>query len=173
MTPALLSRFRSPRGSYLLSRFVRGILGNPLGLIGAGIIGMVIITAVLAPVIAPYDPVLVDLDVKLSAPALDHLMGTDQSGRDILSRVIWGSRPSLEVGILSVLIGMAGGICLGLLAGYYSGTVFEQLIMRSIDGLFSIPMLVWAIAVVGIVGVGPIAIGPLIFPNESKVILLV
>jgi peptide/nickel transport system permease protein len=148
-------------------------LNNPLGLLGAAIIAAVIIMALLAPIIAPYDPVLVDLDNKLSPPSVVHLMGTDQSGRDILSRVIWGSRPSLMVGVLSVAIGMTGGVCLGLLAGYYSGTVLEQVIMRLIDGLFSIPLLVWAIAVVGIVGVGPIEIGPVALPNEAKVILLV
>ena len=146
---------------------------NPLGLIGANIIGAVIIMALFAPVIAPYDPVLVDLDNKLGSPTTQHIMGTDQSGRDIFSRVIWGARPSLMVGILSVAIGMTGGVWLGLLAGYYSGTAVEQVIMRVIDGLFSIPLLVWAIAVVGIVGVGPIEIGPFILPNEAKVILLV
>jgi len=149
------------------------MLMNPLGLIGAGIIGAVIIMALFAPVIAPYDPLLVDLDNKLASPTTQHIMGTDQSGRDIFSRVIWGSRPSLMVGILSVAIGMTGGVWLGLLAGYYSGTAVEQIIMRVIDGLFSIPLLVWAIAFVGIVGVGPIEIGPFILPNEAKVILLV
>jgi len=129
--------------------------------------------ALFAQVIAPYDPVVVDLDNKLAAPTTQHIMGTDQSGRDILSRVIWGSRPSLMVGILSVVIGATGGVWLGLLAGYYSGTAVEQVIMRVVDGLFSIPLLVWAIAVVGIVGVGPIEIGPIILPNEAKVILLV
>ena len=170
---ALTQRLQPQRRAYFLLRLARGILNNPLGLLGAAIIAAVIIMALLAPIIAPYDPVLVDLDNKLSPPSVVHLMGTDQSGRDILSRVIWGSRPSLMVGVLSVAIGMTGGVCLGLLAGYYSGTVLEQVIMRLIDGLFSIPLLVWAIAVVGIVGVGPIEIGPVALPNEAKVILLV
>jgi peptide/nickel transport system permease protein len=129
--------------------------------------------AILAPFVAPYDPIAVDLDSKLVPPSAGHLMGTDQSGRDILSRVIWGSRVSLEIGILAVAIGLAGGVTLGTIAGYYSGKMIEQIIMRTVDGLFSIPLLIWAIAVIGIVGVGPIQIGPLSLPNEAKVILLV
>jgi peptide/nickel transport system permease protein len=129
--------------------------------------------AILAPFVAPYDPIAVDLDSKLVPPGASHLMGTDQSGRDIFSRVIWGSRVSLEIGILAVAIGLAGGVTLGTIAGYYSGKMIEQIIMRTVDGLFSIPLLIWAIAVIGIVGVGPIQIGPFSLPNEAKVILLV
>jgi peptide/nickel transport system permease protein len=152
---------------------VRGVTRTRAGLIGSIIIAIVILTATLAPLIAPYDPVAIDLDKKLSPPSATHLMGTDQSGRDILSRVIWGSRASLQVGILAVVIGLIGGVSLGIVAGYYSGRIVEQIIMRAVDALFSIPMLVWAIAIVGVVGVGPIEIGPLSLPNETKVVLLV
>jgi peptide/nickel transport system permease protein len=136
-------------------------------------ISLVVLTAALAPQLAPYNPVLVNLDDKLLPPTLTHLMGTDQSGRDILSRVVWGSRVSLQVGLFAVVIGLIGGVTLGTLSGYYHGGLLEQVIMRGVDGLFSIPLLVWAIAVIGIVGVGPIQLGPFSFPNESKVILLV
>ena len=157
----------------LLVGLVQGILANRLGLVGAVIITGVTLTALLAPLIAPYNPVAVSLEQKLLAPSASHVMGTDQSGRDIFSRVIWGSRVSLQVGVVAVLIGLVGGLAVGAVAGFYSGTMLEQLIMRAIDALFSIPLLVWAITVVGIVGVGPFRIGPFTFPNEWKVILLV
>jgi peptide/nickel transport system permease protein len=160
-------------GNKAVFRTARNLVATPAGLAGASIIAIVILTAFLAPLLAPYDPVQIDLNNKLMAPSALHLMGTDQSGRDVLSRVIWGSRASLEVGILAVIIGLVGGVSLGTVAGYYSGRILEQVIMRAVDALFSIPMLVWAIAVVGIVGVGPIEIGPISLPNETKVILLV
>jgi peptide/nickel transport system permease protein len=159
--------------SQLLFRVVLGILANRLGIIGASMISLVVLTAALASQLAPYNPVLVNLDEKLLPPMLTHLMGTDQSGRDILSRVVWGSRVSLQVGLFAVVIGLIGGVTLGTVSGYYHGGLLEQVIMRGVDGLFSIPLLVWAIAVIGIVGVGPIQLGPFSFPNESKVILLV
>ena len=154
-------------------RVARSVTSTRAGLVGSVIILIVILTALLAPLLSPFNPVEIDLNNKLMAPSAMHLMGTDQSGRDILSRVIWGSRASLEVGILAVVIGLIGGVSLGMVAGYYSGRIIEQVIMRAVDALFSIPMLVWAIAIVGIVGVGPIEVGPISFPNEVKVILLV
>jgi peptide/nickel transport system permease protein len=164
---------RKKWGASAIVRVARSATSTRTGLVGSCIITIVILTALLAPLIAPYDPVQIDLNNKLMAPSAMHLMGTDQSGRDMLSRVIWGSRVSLEVGILAVAIGLIGGVSLGTVAGYYSGRLIEQIIMRTVDALYSIPMLVWAIAVVGIVGVGPIAIGPVSLPNEVKVILLV
>jgi len=151
----------------------RDVLGSRLGLIGALLVLAVVLAALLAPVIAPYDPLAVDLEAKLQPPSPSHLMGTDQAGRDILSRALWGARVSLLVGVLAVTIGLLGGVVLGTLAGFYAGSLLEQAIMRAVDALFSIPLLVWAIAVVGIVGVGPITLGPVSIPNEGKVILLV
>jgi peptide/nickel transport system permease protein len=170
---AVIGERTGSSGARAIFRAARSLIDTPAGLAGSMIIAIVILTALLAPLLAPYDPVEIDLNNKLMAPSALHLMGTDQSGRDILSRVIWGSRASLEVGILAVTIGLIGGVSLGTVAGYYSGRIIEQVIMRSMDALFSIPMLVWAIAVVGIVGVGPIEFGPVSFPNETKVILLV
>jgi peptide/nickel transport system permease protein len=151
----------------------RDVLASRVGLLGALLVGLVVLAGLLAPVVAPYDPVVVDLEAKLQAPSLSHPMGTDQAGRDILSRALWGARVSLLVGVLAVAIGLIGGVVLGMLAGFYAGGLLEQAIMRTVDALFSIPLLVWAIAVVGIVGVGPIAVGPVSVPNEGKVILLV
>ncbi|MGJ4889430.1 ABC transporter permease [Bradyrhizobium sp. HKCCYLRH3099] len=140
--------------------------------IGLALVLAAAATALLAPWIAPYDPLAVDLSRKLAPPSALHWMGTDQTGRDILSRIIWGARPSLTVGLLAVAIGLTGGIALGVSAGVARG-FWEQAAMRTVDGLAAIPMLIWAIAVVGIVGVGPVPIGPWLLPNESKIILLV
>jgi peptide/nickel transport system permease protein len=140
--------------------------------VGAALVIAILLLALLAPWIAPRNPIAVDLAAKLSPPGAAHWFGTDQTGRDLFSRVLWGARPSLSVGIIAVLIGTLGGCGIGLTAGFYRGW-WEQLAMRAMDGLASIPLLIWAIAVVGIVGVGPVAIGPWQFPNEAKITLLV
>jgi len=151
---------------------MKALWRRPEAVLGLVLVLSAVLMALLAPWIAPYDPLAVDLARKLMPPSAEHWMGTDQTGRDIFSRIVWGARPSLTVGILAVTIGALGGIAIGLTAGYARG-LWEQVSMRAMDGLASIPMLIWAIAVVGIVGVGPVTIGPWSLPNESKVILLV
>jgi len=153
-------------------REIVAVLGGPTGCAGAVIVVTMIAAALLAPVIAPNDPIAVHLEYKLVAPNAQFWFGTDQAGRDVLSRVIWGARPSLEVGMLAVVIGVAGGVALGLIAGFYSGGWFEQVIMRTLDALAAIPLLVWAIAIVGVIGVGPMHIGPIALGNEFKVMAL-
>ena len=148
------------------------LLQRPAGLIGGALVAAVVLAAVLAPWIAPADPIAVDLAAKLQPPGPAHWLGTDQTGRDLLSRILWGARPSLSVGVVAVLIGLIGGCGIGLTAGYYRG-IWAQLSMRVMDGFASIPLLIWAIAVIGIVGVGPVQLGPLQFPNEAKIALLI
>lgn len=151
---------------------MKALWRRPEALFGLILVLIAGLMALLAPWIATHDPLAVDLGRKLLPPSTAHWMGTDQTGRDIFSRIVWGARPSLTVGILAVTIGALGGIAIGLTAGYARG-LWEQISMRTMDGLASIPMLIWAIAVVGIVGVGPVAVGPWMLPNESKIILLV
>ena len=148
------------------------LLGRPAGLVGAAIVAAVAVMAVFAPLIATHDPLDVDLARKLTPPGAIHWLGTDSTGRDIFSRIVWGSRPSLAVGLCAVLIGLVGGVTLGLTAAVIRGW-WEQAAMRAMDGLASIPLLVWAIAMVGIIGIGPVTAGPFTFPNEAKLILLV
>jgi peptide/nickel transport system permease protein len=148
------------------------LLGRPAGLAGAVIVAIVAVMAIFAPLIATHNPLEVDLARKLSPPGAAHRLGTDSTGRDIFSRIVWGSRPSLAVGLCAVLIGLAGGVLFGLTAAVVRGW-WEQAAMRAMDGLASIPLLVWAIAVVGIIGIGPVTVGPFTFPNEVKLILLV
>jgi peptide/nickel transport system permease protein len=142
------------------------------GWVGVAIVAVIVCAALLAPAIAPYDPVAVNVEDRLSAPSMAHWLGTDQAGRDVLSRILYGARASLAVGIGAVLIGALLGVSAGLFAAYKGG-FGEQLVMRIVDAIASIPLLVWAIAIVGVFGVGPLQIGPLVLPNEVKIIVLV
>ncbi len=142
------------------------------GWLGAGIVLVMVCAAIFAPLIAPYDPVALSIEDRLLAPDMAHWLGTDQAGRDVLSRVIFGARASLAVGIGAVVIGALIGVSAGLFAAYKGG-LGDQIVMRIVDGVASIPLLVWAIAIVGILGVGPVRVGPLLLPNEIKIVLLV
>jgi peptide/nickel transport system permease protein len=142
------------------------------GWLGAGIVGLILLAAIFAPLIAPYDPLALNIEDRLAAPDASHWLGTDQGGRDVLSRILFGARASLSVGIGAVLIGAAIGVSAGIFAAYKGG-IGEQIVMRLVDGVASIPLLVWAIAIVGILGVGPLPVGPLLLPNEVKIVVLV
>jgi peptide/nickel transport system permease protein len=142
------------------------------GWLGAGIVGLIVLAAIFAPLIAPYDPLALNIEDRLAAPDAQHWLGTDQGGRDVLSRILFGARASLSVGIGAVLIGAAIGVSAGIFAAYKGG-LGEQVVMRIVDGVASIPLLVWAIAIVGILGVGPLPVGPLLLPNEVKIVVLV
>lgn len=157
-----------PRRPSILRRAAAAV-GGPSGLLGAIIAAVMVFLAVFAPLVAPHNPLAVNLDHQFAPPGEPYWFGTDQSGRDVLSRVIWGSRPSLEVGIVSVVVGFAGGVALGLAAGFYNGGWFEQIVMRCLEAMASIPLLIWAIAIVGILGVEPFHVGPFVFGNQIKV----
>ena len=142
------------------------------GWLGAGIVGLIVLAAIFAPLIAPYDPLALNIEDRLTAPDARHWLGTDQGGRDVLSRILFGARASLSIGIGAVLIGALIGVSAGIFAAYKGG-LGEQVVMRIVDGVASIPLLVWAIAIVGILGVGPLPVGPLLLPNEVKIVVLV
>ncbi|MBI4528532.1 MAG: ABC transporter permease [Deltaproteobacteria bacterium] len=124
---------------------------NKAGLFGAVIVAFIVIFAVFAPWLAPHDPTRQDVPNRLAQPSIDHPLGTDQYGRDVFSRLIYGARISLVVGILAVLIGLVIGVFLGLVAGY-SGGLVDLLICKIIDILMSFPMLLLAMAIVAILG---------------------
>jgi peptide/nickel transport system permease protein len=155
----------------MIRRIVTGC-GGAGGFIGACLIVLLVANAIGAPWIAPFDPSGVNMLTSLQPPDATHWFGTDQSGRDVLSRVIWGGRASLEVAALAVIIGCCGGIALGLIAGFYSGGWLEQALMRVLDAMASIPLLIWAIALVGILGVGDVHIAGFTFGNEVKLLSL-
>lgn len=139
---------------------------------GALVVLLMVGCALLAPLLSPYSPIAVDLAHKLEPPGAAHWFGTDQAGRDVLSRVIWGARPSLVIGLVAVVIGLLLGVNIGLVAGYFGGGWMEQAVMRGLDAMAAIPLLIWAIAIVGILGVSPVRLGPFTFPNEVKVMAL-
>jgi peptide/nickel transport system permease protein len=126
-------------------------MGNRLAWVGLGIIGLLLVTALVAPFVAPYDPLAIDLRGELEGPGVGHPLGQDKLGRDILSQVIYGSRVSLVVGLVVVGISLLIGVSLGAAAGYFGG-VFDTLLMRIVDILLAFPGILLAIALAGILG---------------------
>jgi peptide/nickel transport system permease protein len=120
-------------------------------LVGGAILVVMILAALLAPALSPYDPIKASQRTSLEAPSAAHPMGTDRFGRDILSRVLWGGRLSLPVGFVSVLIAAVFGVSLGLLAGYYGGRI-DALIMRCVDLMLAFPGILLALVIVAILG---------------------
>jgi len=110
-----------------------------------------IFTALLAPLLAPYDPIELNAQDYLQSPRAEHLFGTDQYGRDIFSRVIFGTRISLFIGLISVGIALIVGVLIGLVAGYYGG-LLDSFLMRLIDVMLAFPGILLALAIVSILG---------------------
>jgi peptide/nickel transport system permease protein len=141
-------------------------------LLGGLIVAVVVLAALLAPVIAPYDPNTTNLRARNSPPSSAHLFGTDSLGRDLASRVIWGARVSLRVGIIAVVVGMSFGVTFGLLAGYFGGRV-DDVINAAMDFLLAFPAILLAIAIVAALGPGlnqvMVAVGIAILPNFARV----
>ena len=153
------------------SRRVRAFLKNRTAVIGGVVAGLVVLAAVCAPLVAPADPLAQDVYAKLSPPSNTHLLGADDFGRDVLSRIIYGARISLTVGILSVLLGMSVGTFLGLAAGYFRGWL-EMAVMRIADVLMALPTLVMGLLVMAILGTGLgkliVAIGVVLAPRFAR-----
>lgn len=124
-----------------------------LAMIGGGILFLLLFVALCAPVLAPHDPMEQNLYARLEPPSLDHPLGTDDFGRDILSRMIYGSRISLRIGGASITAALLVGTLLGLWAGYWGGWA-DTLIMRCMDLLLAFPSILLAIAIVAVAGPG-------------------
>ncbi len=131
----------------LLGRF----LASKLAVAGAAVIGLFVLMAIFAPWIAPHDPYAMDSGAALSAPGDGYWLGTDRFGRDILSRIIYGSRISLWVGIVSVGIALSVGTTIGVIAGYFGGWV-DSALSRLTDTLLSFPDIFLALAIMAILG---------------------
>lgn len=138
------------RESQLGSALVR-LRRRRVVLASGGFLALLVVIAVLAPLIAPYDPLDMAPAVRFEGPSLAHLFGTDEFGRDVLSRLIFGARISLEVGIISVGISLVLGALLGLVAGYWGGVV-DMLLGRLMDILFAFPAILLAIALMAVLG---------------------
>jgi peptide/nickel transport system permease protein len=128
---------------------------NPAALVGAGFVALFVLTAIFAPLIAPYDPRATNLGpvtpTSIPGPSAEHWFGLDQLGRDEFSRVVYGARTSLLVGVVSMLLGLIGGIALGLVAGAFGGWV-DNAAMRLVDIMLSVPGLIFAIAIAAVLG---------------------
>jgi len=151
--------------------FVRRFVRNWIGLAGAAIVLVCAAVAVLAPLLAPYGPEETHPNWKLFAPNEYFAFGTDEFGRDILSRVIFGARISLEVGLIAVSLALVLGACAGLLAGCFGGWV-DGLTMRCMDVLFAFPAILLAIGIMAVLGTGianaMLAIGIVYAPSFAR-----
>jgi len=138
---------------------VRRLVRNPLAVLGLVVIVLISLAAIFADRVAPYSPTDGDLSLYVTPPTADHILGTDDNGRDILSRLIYGARISLSVSLLSMAIGLSVGTSAGLIAGYYGGWI-DSLLMRITDVFLAFPLLLLAIALVAALG-----------PSENSVFL--
>ncbi len=136
---------------------LRRMRRSPAAIIGATIVGFFVVVAIFAPFLAPYDPTRGNLAESYLPPAAEHWFGTNIQGQDVLSRIIFGSRMTLAIAVLSVTIGVTIGGFFGALAGYFRGAV-DAVIMRGVDIMLSIPGLLFAIAVVTFLGRGIVQI---------------
>jgi peptide/nickel transport system permease protein len=130
---------------------LRGLLRRPGALFGGGVLLMMLLLAVGAPWIAPYDPLATSWSLVRKAPSAAHWFGTDEVGRDLLSRVIWGGRASLSAGVIAVAIAVGVGVPVGMVAGYLGGWA-DALISRFTDAMLAIPFLILAIALAAFLG---------------------
>ena len=124
---------------------------QPLGAAGLAVIVVMAIAAIFAPLIAPYDPLTVDYGAMLATPSWEHWIGTDSFGRDVLSRIIYGSRTALAVGFLASFLGSTGGAVIGVVSAYFGGKI-DMIIQGVMDVLLSFPIIVLALAVVAMLG---------------------
>lgn len=151
----------------------RALLADPMGLAGLVVVVAFLGMALLAPWIAPYDPVALDVKAKFQTPSMTHWAGTDHLGRDLLSRIIWGARLALGIAITSVGIAGAIGLVLGLVAGY-GPRWLDSILVLIFDSMSSLPMIFFALAVITVMGPGTVTLIVVIvlvsFPAYARLI---
>ena len=135
-------------------RLLRAMRLNPLATVGVVMVGVFAALAIFAPLIAPYDPAHIDLPTRLSAPSAAHWFGSDELGRDILSRIIYGARISMLVGVSVVTFSLVLGLIVGCIAGYYGGRVDRVVNVVVMNAFLSFPGILLAIAFVAFLGPG-------------------
>lgn len=159
---------RTPREMYL-SRFRR----SPLCVIGSALLLLLIFLALFGPLLAPHDPILVNTVDRFLSPNSTYLFGTDEFGRDIFSRILYGARIAVQVGLVSVVVAFFGGIILGLISGYYGGWV-DTVLSRLLEIWLSFPDILFVIAVVAILGPSLntviLALGFLSIPAYARIV---
>lgn len=148
-----VSKLESPPKNSEMRRFLRVFLGRKVVIVFGLILLLMIFVAIFAEQVAPYDPYDQDLSKALQSPSSEHLLGTDSLGRDVLSRIIFGTRTSLIVGIFSVTLAATLGVILGLMAGYFGGLI-DSAISRVVDALLAFPPIILALAIGAVIGAG-------------------
>lgn len=170
-TPEGTATSAAPRTPW--RRFRRRFQAQRVGLISLGFLAFVVVIAILAPILAPHDPNSQDLRAVLQSPSGDHWLGTDDVGRDVLSRLLYASRVSLLAALLAVSVALGLGLIPGLIAGYARGWV-DSVVMRIADALMAFPPLILAVALVGVLGPGltnaMIAVGIVFSPRFLRVL---
>ncbi len=154
-------------------RFRRRFQSQHIGMVSLGFLAFVVVIAVLAPLLASHDPNSQDLRAVLQSPSSDHWLGTDDVGRDVLSRLLYASRVSLLAALLAVSVALVLGLVPGLVAGYARGWI-DSVVMRVADALMAFPPLILAVALVGVLGPGltnaMIAVGIVFSPRFLRVL---
>ena len=162
----------APAGRSLARDAWRRLRRSKSAIVGGSLLLAIVIGALLAPLISPYDPIKTSQRTSLEAPSLKHPMGTDRFGRDVLTRVLWGGQLSLPVGFVSVVIAAVIGVALGLIAGFYGGAL-DSVIMRCVDLLLAFPGILLALAIVAILGASllnlMIAVGIASIPDYVRI----
>jgi peptide/nickel transport system permease protein len=170
-SPALAERDRT-RGRRSPQNVLVAVLAWKTFSAGIALLLVFVLSALFAPVVAPFDPAKPDYQALLQTPSREHPFGTDDKGRDIFSRVVYGTRISFTIALVSVGIAAAIGIPLGLFAGFFGGWV-DAVTSRFVDAMFAFPVLLMAIAIVAITGIGLkgaiIAIGLIAIPEFARV----
>ncbi len=153
--------------------FWREIRKHPGAIVGVIMLTIIILSAVFAHVISPYDPVKPDYSVRLQPPGGDHLFGTDTMGRDVLTRIMYGGRISLWVGMISVGIAATAGIVIGLMSGFFGGWT-DEVLMRIMDMIMSMPSILLSLTIIFTLGPGlvnvMIAIGVASIPSYARIV---
>ncbi|SDQ23499.1 peptide/nickel transport system permease protein/oligopeptide transport system permease protein [Virgibacillus subterraneus] len=156
-----------------MKQFLKRLRQDKVGLIGSIGVLLVIIVGFLAPVIAPYSPEQMFTEHTMEGPSGQFIFGTDEFGRDIFSRIVYGTQVSLKVGLIAVGVGATGGLIFGLLAGYFQGKA-DQIIMRIMDVFFAFPDILLALTIVAVLGPSVtntmIAIGIVFTPVFTRVV---
>jgi peptide/nickel transport system permease protein len=167
-----LTQTEAPRARWLAA-ILDFAKRRPLGAIGAGIVVVMVITAATAGIIAPFDPLETDYAAMLAAPDASHWLGTDAFGRDVLSRIIYGSRTALMVGLGAAFLGATIGAVIGVSSAYFGGRI-DLVVQRVMDVFFAFPVIILALAVVAILGTGAgnviLAIATPMIPRCARVV---
>lgn len=170
---AELRTFAEPARPGRILKTMRMAQRQPLATVSLAVLVLLVLMAVLAPLVSPHDPYAIFPGQELQGPSAQFLFGTDETGRDVLSRIIYGARISLEVGFLSVGIGVSLGTFVGIVSGYFEGTL-DLILQRIVDAFMAFPALILILALISIFGqtllIVFIAIGIAIAPGTSRIV---